>query len=592
LRQAEKLLSSHYLDYIHFHIYVSTLLLLDTAKLMPYNQTTKQNFVGKSRVVMINHIGQQLGRYRLIRSLDTGGFAEVYLAEHIYLRTQHAIKILKIQINADTYNHFLQEAQMIAHLEHPHIVRVTDFGIENNVPFLAMNYATNGSLRMRHPRGTSLAIETILPYVTAIASALQHAHDHKVIHRDVKPDNMLMGPNGEVLLSDFGIAAIAHSTASRVTQDIVGTGAYMAPEQIKGHPDTASDQYALAVVIYEWLMGDYLFTGNFSEMCSQHLTAAPLPLRAKVPSISPQVEQVVLKGLAKTPQERYATVTYFANALQQASQYPKTSVFPTSPAPNSPQLILASPPQAPAFTRNFAATPTHTSSIHQDQTIPARPSEPQQLRLEEKDETCFVCSSFDTEPCTHPEIEGRLISAYERTVDNKWRPCVFIKTPQNLAIIALPESYRDFVKELMSRGKPLYPLGMQLRIYHLPAPISSEDYKGERLYRYIATTYTVAILEPDTLLNISDFAQANYCTRQYMLNRLFSSPPSSATIRGNIIHHSFKETLKKLTKTNIEEQAPLASMTQCLEDALKENALDMALFRTSLRPTIVHVSTC
>ena len=194
---------------------------------------------------MADRVGQQFGNYRLIRMLGEGAFAEVYLGEHIYLGTQAAIKVLHNQLTSDDTEKFGAEARIIAHLIHPHIVRVLEFGVEGKTPFLVMDYAPNGSLRQRYPRGVTLPLGIIVPYVKQVADALQYAHNEKLIHRDVKPENMLLGRHGEVLLSDFGIALVAQSSRYQSTQDMAGTMAYMAPEQIQGKPRPASDQYSL-----------------------------------------------------------------------------------------------------------------------------------------------------------------------------------------------------------------------------------------------------------------------------------------------------------------------------------------------------------
>src|SRR6266567_1985239 len=199
---------------------------------------------------MADRVGQQFGNYRLIRLLGRGGFAEVYLGEHLRLKTQAAIKLLHTQLAGDEVASFLNEAQTIAHLEHPHIVRVLDFDVKEGLPFLVMSYAPNGTLRERHPKGTRLGPESILLYVRQIADALQYAHDQKLIHRDIKPENMLLGQRNQVLLSDFGLAQIAQSSRNQSTQEVAGTVAYMAPEQVQGKPRPASDQYALGIVIY------------------------------------------------------------------------------------------------------------------------------------------------------------------------------------------------------------------------------------------------------------------------------------------------------------------------------------------------------
>src|SRR5437764_1205120 len=266
------------------------------------------------RPKMADRVGQQFGNYRLVALLGTGGYAEVYLGQHLRLNQQAAIKVLHAHLTDRETEHFQREAQTIATLVHPAIIRVFDYDVRDGVPFLVMDYAPHGSLRQRYPKGSLVPLPQIVSSVKQVADALQYAHDQKIIHRDVKPENMLLGRREEVLLSDFGIATVAHSTASLSTQGTVGTITYMAPEQIEGHPRAASDQYALAVVVYEWLCGECPFEGSMTEVMVQHLSIPPQSLRERVPTISPEVEQVVLRALAKEPRERFATVAAFAQA--------------------------------------------------------------------------------------------------------------------------------------------------------------------------------------------------------------------------------------------------------------------------------------
>src|SRR6266700_2263551 len=283
---------------------------------------------------MTDRVGQRLGNYRLVRLLGRGGFAEVYLGQHVRLNMQAAIKVLHTQLADDDVANFHREAETIVSLLHPHIVRLLDFDVKDGVPFLIMDYAPNGSLRQLHPKGMPLPLSTIISYTGQVASALQYAHDKKIIHRDVKPENMLLGRNHEVLLSDFGIAMMTQSSRYHATQETVGTISYMAPEQIQGKPRLASDQYALGVVIYEWLSGDRPFHGSFTEIAAQHLAVPPPPLREKAPEISPAVEQVVMRALAKDPQRRFPSVQDFATALEQVCRvaFPASSVSSYGPA--------------------------------------------------------------------------------------------------------------------------------------------------------------------------------------------------------------------------------------------------------------------
>lgn len=309
---------------------------------------------------MTDRAGQQLGNYRLVHLLGRGGFADVYLGEHVRLHTQAAIKVLHAQLAEQDVDSFLTEAQTIAHLVHPHIVRVFDFDLEGDVPFLVVDYAPNGSLRQRCPRGVPLRLPTIISYVKQVADALQYAHDAKLIHRDVKPENMLLGRRKEILLSDFGTATIAQSSRYQSAQDIAGTMAYMAPEQIQAHPRPASDQYALGVVVYEWLSGNRPFYGTFNELATKHISTPAPSLREQLPTLSPDVEEVVLTALAKDPHQRFKSIGAFATALEQASQSGQFSLVrshflfvPTLPLPPKPPLNAtplldqASPPAQP-----------------------------------------------------------------------------------------------------------------------------------------------------------------------------------------------------------------------------------------------------
>src|SRR5579859_6507978 len=192
-----------------------------------------------------------MGKYRLLHNLGAGGFGTVYLAEDQHGHTQVAVKVLQIPRTSDEhFREFLNEARLIG-LRHPHIVPLFDFGMSRNgLPFLVMEYVPNGTLRDCCPKGERLGLSTIVSYVNQIASALQYAHDQRVIHRDVKPGNILVRADGTLLISDFGIAKFLEQSVLISQQTQVGTPIYMAPEQYQGYPCFASDQYALAVMVY------------------------------------------------------------------------------------------------------------------------------------------------------------------------------------------------------------------------------------------------------------------------------------------------------------------------------------------------------
>jgi predicted ATPase/serine/threonine protein kinase/DNA-binding CsgD family transcriptional regulator len=269
---------------------------------------------------MIDRVGQLLGNYRLLKLIGRGSFAEVYLGEHQHLNTQAAIKVLNTHFTSEDKDRFYAEARTMARLTHPHIVRILDFNVEDGFPFLIMEYAPNGTLRQRHPKGTRVPLDLIVFYVKQVADALQYIHSQKLIHRNVKPEDMLLGDSNKVLLTEFGTAIVAQSTRSaqvRQPQEVAESIIYMAPEQLMGKPRPASDQYALAIVTYEWLSGEPPFNGSVQRITSQHLSTPPPSLRTELPWISSTVESIVLKALAKDPHQRFATVQDFANALEE-----------------------------------------------------------------------------------------------------------------------------------------------------------------------------------------------------------------------------------------------------------------------------------
>lgn len=333
---------------------------------------------------MTDYLGQRFGNYELVGLLGKGGYAQVYLGEQIFLKTRAAIKVLDAPLEDEKIEQFRMEAGTIAHLDHPNIVRLFDFGVEHSIPYLVMSYAPNGTLRQRHPLGMPVPLPTVIRYVQQVAAALGYAHQQRVIHRDVKPENLLIGRRNEVLLSDFGIAVVAHRTTSMPTQDQAGTINYMAPEQLRKKPHPASDQYALAVLVYEWLTGRSPFEGSAIEIAMQHLKMPPPPLRQPGNGISAEVERVVLRAMEKHWQMRFASVEDFAAALQEAysprppfvrtTGAPLSSVSPT-PADLLDEISTATPPMpasaaAPARLLPDDIAAQETWRLHEQGNIP------------------------------------------------------------------------------------------------------------------------------------------------------------------------------------------------------------------------------
>ncbi len=323
---------------------------------------------------MADRVGQQFGNYRLVRLLGQGGFAEVYLGEHIHLNTQAAIKVLHAQLITTDLQTFMQEARTLVSLGYPNIMRVLDCGIEHGTPFLVMNYASNGTLRQRYPKGTRVPLAQIVSYISQVAPALQYAHDRKLIHRDIKPENMLVGRNGEVMLSDFGIAVISSTSTAQNTKTSAGTAIYMAPEQIMGKPRAASDQYALGIVVYEWLCGDSPFHGSFPELCAQHLYAPPPPLSEKGVAIPAAVEAVVMKALTKDSEQRFASVQEFATVLRDNSPQIQGSASAAELSRRDQSFVIS--PSDPSWRFTAPAAPSNPTPPLPKVTAPNLPSVP------------------------------------------------------------------------------------------------------------------------------------------------------------------------------------------------------------------------
>lgn len=267
----------------------------------------------------IAYTGLRFGNYRLIKCIGKGNFASIYLGKHTYLDTCAAVKILSRRLEKIEVQRFLREARISARLVHPHIIRVLDCDFADELPFIVMDYAPYGSLQRSLQPGTAWKPEVVLTYIWPVAMALQYIHDCKLIHCDVKPGNVLLGPGRQVLLSDFGVAVSMRQAATGPVERI-GTVAYMAPEQIDGAPCPATDQYALAVMTYEWLCGQLPFQGSIREIARQHLERPVPPLRQRAPWLSTAVEDVVLRALAKDPSERFSSVSEFALELETATE--------------------------------------------------------------------------------------------------------------------------------------------------------------------------------------------------------------------------------------------------------------------------------
>jgi serine/threonine protein kinase len=285
--------------------------------------------------------GLQLGHYKLIRQIGSGAMGEVYLAEDTRIVRQVAVKIIRSE--APSYPHaetstelerlFQREMQVISKLDHPYILPLYDFGEEKvqgmTYTYMVMPYRAEGALSdwlRNRPNNALISFQDVAHFVTQAADALQHAHDQYLVHQDIKPSNFLVRSRPahpsqpDILLADFGIAKFTTAT-SMASQNVRGTPAYMPPEQWDGHPVPASDQYALAIMAYHLLTGQFPFQGGPGQMMRQHFSAPPPAPSTYNPRISHAMDTVILRALAKDPNSRFPSIVKFAEALQQSLLY-------------------------------------------------------------------------------------------------------------------------------------------------------------------------------------------------------------------------------------------------------------------------------
>src|SRR5664279_4206952 len=301
--------------------------------------------------------GTVLGRYRLLEKAGVGGMSEVFRAEDETLKRIVAVKVILGPVAADSTfrERFLREARLVAGLEHPNVLPVFDYGTATidgeEVSYLVMPLVAGGSLkgRVAGPVPPALAIT----WLSAIASALDHAHSKGILHRDVKPGNVLMDTQGRPLLADFGLARSAEiSSGLTATGTVLGTPLYMAPEQATGLALNArADQYALAVIAFELLAGRVPFSADSPlAVLHQHVAAPPPPLSTILPGTAPSVDAVLSRGLAKKPEDRFGSCSAFVAALGTALAVPGAAATVPQAVHDESQVatVISSPALSPA----------------------------------------------------------------------------------------------------------------------------------------------------------------------------------------------------------------------------------------------------
>ena len=293
-------------------------------------------------------VGKTLGTCTLEKLIGQGGMGAVYLAQQARPARYVAVKVLlpNVSINSKEYEAFLvrfrREADVIAKLEHINIMPIYEYGEQEGLAYLVMPYLSGGSLRDLLAHRGSISLSETATYLDQASSALAYAHAHGVIHRDIKPNNLLIHNDGRLVLADFGIARIMQDTGKTIDSTLtnpsifIGTPNYMAPEMAQGGPiDHRVDIYELGIVLFHMLSGHVPFTGDTPLAIAVKHLQEPLPrLHDTNPSIPPAVDTVIQKATAKRPEDRFMSALDLARAFRSAIT-----------TPNSPQMYAMSPRQ-------------------------------------------------------------------------------------------------------------------------------------------------------------------------------------------------------------------------------------------------------
>ena len=338
---------------------------------------------GRQRGTPAELEGRTLGKYRMLRPLGRGGMARVYRAYHAQLDRYVAVKVLRPdlvggdELNAESWRaRFQREARAVAALRHPNVVRVFDFDVERGLSYIVMECLEGDSLKTRlndyRVRGERMAVGEAVRILLDTLSGLAYAHSEGMIHRDLKPGNVLLTKRGDAVLSDFGIAQMVGDTRRPMPGALVGTVNYMAPEQGRdGRSDRRSDVYSVGVIFYEMLVQRLPFEADTPLAVVMKHVDDPLPLPRQIdPSIPEPFERIILKALAKDPDDRYQSAEEMAQAIRKAAEDVRVALpdrispplsFTTPGAPSDSVAVFSGAERARIGDDGFATGQTATT---------------------------------------------------------------------------------------------------------------------------------------------------------------------------------------------------------------------------------------
>jgi serine/threonine protein kinase len=478
-------------------------------------------------------------RYLLEHKIGEGGMARVYRGRDTRLNRWVAIKVLHNHYVDEPgfLERFQHEAQAAANLSHPNIVDVYDVGQDGDLHYIVMEYVDGRDLKMLINRDAPLAIDRAVAIAEAVALGLEAAHRIGLIHRDIKPQNILVSPDGQVHITDFGIAKSHLSTATTATGVTFGTADYIAPEQARGEAATPrSDIYSLGIVLYEMLTGKLPFVGeNAIGVAMQHVSAAPMPPSRINPLIPPQLENLVLRALAKNPIDRPNTAQEFARLLRSyRTLTTQETSFTNTPLASTGEQHYHTRPNSPRLSANNSrvSIPPHSARhmrAPDTQGIGCGGFVVGFLLLSVVLGIVFLFTTNSFDLIFPSNSLGKETTVTVPTVRSSTTPTSLTPTltatqtpsPTPLPLVLVPDlvgKTQDEARQLLDAVRLIPYVGGQVNDESIPlgSVVAQEIPSGRELQEGQTVTYTISLGPSIVLIDVPDFSKAplNYARNQ------------------------------------------------------------------------------